>query len=413
MSSSPATKTTELTNYVPGSVYQYISRKAENLLQWVSNAEEEGLWLRHRMVWDDRPAYPEDIEFITGLPALAEISGSLEGMVARLRDALEARFDAHPLANQLPHARVLVDAALEAGAAPLEVAKVAARTGALAGVPRAIGWALRPPFEAQRSREIQRVATAAIVLELAQLRSWGEFRSGPDDLVERLGQPRIEHPASGVRAAMEGGMRCEPAFDLCLRETIRESVRLFDRVLAGIDRAPPPGELFGYVPPVEPAVAVQALREALGRSTRDELGLPRSFGSTAESLMYQPVEVVGELLGEALSGRSKTGEPLLQFSLDRGFQLLRAVATLGAERPAPPKRPDPPLALEPVERRPRRPSSRSVGRELRPMPSPEPTSPEDERSSSPRDPIAGPMSLKTAGLLTIIVVALLWLLTRR
>lgn len=214
-----------LTRFVPGSFSVPNTRRSELYLEWGAEDDERRLWLREHLD-HDAPSGPPSYGYIelVELPEHPHVRSLVD-----LEAALAARFEAHPLANQLPGATALVESALAGSTSPLEAAPIAARYLCPAGVARGLGAALgrlegsafRQPGDVGGA-ELRAFAPICEVLQLGVL----ECAAGSGDVVRALLGDVPRSRARRCKAMMGAGTRMYA--ELMTRRSLNTFVRLLN-----------------------------------------------------------------------------------------------------------------------------------------------------------------------------------------
>jgi len=221
----------DVVEFVDGRFERPNTRRSEIVLRWC-RARDGQLYLREHLDYDDSVFDERLCGYLplTKLPEPPEIRD-----LDDFRRALEERFDAHPLANQLPSTLDLVLPALDRCDA-LDVVRVSARYSCVVGVARGFGKALGSlaggPFRGDHEPvELRRLARACLVMTLGVLDchgSYGPWEHWAKELFDEL--PRYP---SGKHASHDGGQHDEVCleYDRLLVEYLRAIAELVGRAL--------------------------------------------------------------------------------------------------------------------------------------------------------------------------------------
>lgn len=159
---------------VPGALCRPNSHRTDLLIAWLVDEPSRSVWLAD-WIDDDRvgPAGDRAYQMLDTL--LPEPPARPIATAEALHLALEGRFTAHPLANQVSSAVTYAEEALAAGVDAGEVMRVALRWACPGGVGRALGAALSRGGDNTHEdlASLRRLARACLVLELTTLDAQG------------------------------------------------------------------------------------------------------------------------------------------------------------------------------------------------------------------------------------------------
>ncbi|MFO0565260.1 MAG: hypothetical protein U0263_06335 [Polyangiaceae bacterium] len=221
----------EIAEFVPGTFDRPNTRKTELCLRWC-RGRDGVFYLREHLDYDDSPFDERSCGYLPlgELPELPAVSNPEE-----LRRALAARFDVHPLANQLPSTVGVISRAL-LHVPPLDVVRISARYLCVAGVARGFGKALAGlsggAFRGEGEPvELRRLARACLVMMLGVLDchgSYGPWEHWASELRDEL--PRYPE---GKHAGHDGGQHDEVClkYDELLSDYLAEVAELVPDVL--------------------------------------------------------------------------------------------------------------------------------------------------------------------------------------
>lgn len=298
-----------LTERVPGSFSRPNTRKTEICLLWGLGAGERTLYLREHLDYDDSP-FDERLCGYLPLVELPELAAPTT--LEELREALEERFDAHPLANQLPECTAIVEHALS-HCDPLDVVRVSARFLCPAGVARGFAAALagsgQGPFRsAIEPIEIKRLARACMVLQLGLLDlhgSYGPWAYWAEELLEKL-------PAypEGKHASHDGGQHDAVCleYDRLLSVYLREAALAIERALA-LEPEKLDARSKHLSLPTDVWTAEQAVAKVHQAFFSERFFWESDLADSLEELVGQPFTVVRPVVSGMLAGKIPVSLP--------------------------------------------------------------------------------------------------------
>lgn len=311
----------KLTRLVPGELTRYNTRKSEIVLRWGTEDDGRTLWLREHLDYEDG-AFEERL---CGYLPLVELPDppDVKGL-GDLERALRTRFDAHPLANQLPGVVELVERVLP-DSDPLEAARACARNACTAGVARAFAFALGGgsggPFRSGiEPVELRRLARACLVMQLTDLSC--HLGSSPSEYWARELLDELPVYPAGKHALHDGGNHDEVCleYDRLLVAYLREARSAVDRALAL-----PPEKLDARSQQLSLPSAVFTSEEAIAQVTGAIADSSLYLKLETEELHGQPLSEIAPLLAKLLSGCPPVPprEASLVDDLATGYEILR------------------------------------------------------------------------------------------
>lgn len=349
---------------IPGAISGQNTSRSDYHVDWRANAEQTEIWTTHAIIREGSGP-SASCELVANVPPWPS-----EGpfTVALLQKTLASRYEAHPLANQLPGALLLVAKVLEGGANPLEVVRSSARYACPGGVCRAFGYLLTqdPPCDLVTLR---RYATACLLLRFNTVAAHSDGNVIAESYEREIVGSDFALPEgftfSGLNSEIGPTRSPESAFNERLCSALRAAKTL---VPQAIERLGTKAVLPPALPGPEPALTAEQAIENVAASFDGGFFLSK-LGWEVKSLAYQPLEVVAPLLGPMLREQELPSKVLGAVGTARDalaahpVNFLLPLATIGLPQPPPPVKPPPPEPIAYVsERRARRPSRRSTQR---------------------------------------------------